>query len=295
MHCRGRLGFPEPRWLRRLAAIQALLYLGGCAALSNTAASRFADGLSAALLDEDDPALVRDGAPAYLILLDTLIKGDPDNLRYLGAATRLYAAYGVAFVSDPQRAATLTARAREYGVRAVCAADAESCGLDEIDYSGFAATVDRLDRSDADALYSYCLGSLAFIRTHSQDWAAIASLPKVEYALHRLLSGEGDPNAANINMYLGILNTLRPAALGGKPEEGKAYFERAIELSGGRDLSAKVEYARNYARLVYDRPLHDRLLGEVLQSPARQEGLTLFNTLAQQEARELLATADDYF
>ena len=91
------------------------------------------------------------------------------------------------------------------------------------------------------------------------------------------------------------MSTLRPEALGGKPEQGKAYFERAIELSGGRDLSAKVEYARSYARLVYDRELHDRLLNEVLQSPVRQEGLTLFNVLAQQEARQLLATADDYF
>jgi hypothetical protein len=56
-----------------------------------------------------------------------------------------------------------------------------------------------------------------------------------------------------------------------------------------------VEYARGYARLVYDRELHDRLLSEVLGSPVQAEGLTLFNTLAQQEARQLLESADDYF
>ena len=72
-------------------------------------------------------------------------------------------------------------------------------------------------------------------------------------------------------------------------------FEKAIELSGGRDLSAKVEFARGYARLVYDRELHDRLLNEVLSAQPRQEGLTLFNTLAQSEARQLLDSADDYF
>jgi len=43
----------------------------------------------------------------------------------------------------------------------------------------------------------------------------------------------------------------------------------------------KVEYARRYARLVFDRPLHDRLLNEVLQAPASEPGLTLNNTLAQ--------------
>jgi hypothetical protein len=295
MYCRMGPARLEPLWSRWFVATLALSHLCACTAFSNAAGSRFADGLSAALLDEEDPALVREGTPAYLIMLDTLVRTDPTNARYLGAAAQLYAVYGVALVSDEQRAVTLTGRARDYGLRAVCAADRTSCGLDEVDYPAFTAIVDRLQSPDADALYSYCIGSLAFIRTHSQDWTAIAALPKIEYALLHLLAMDRAPNAASINVYLGILNTLRPAALGGRPDEGRAYFERAIELSGGRDLSAKLEYAKSYARLVYDRELHDRLLNEVLQSPAKQPGLTLFNTLAQQEARQLLATADDYF
>jgi hypothetical protein len=95
--------------------------------------------------------------------------------------------------------------------------------------------------------------------------------------------------------YLGVLNTLRPPALGGKPEVGRSYFEQAIALSGGKDLGIKVEFARQYARLVYDRELHDRLLNEVLSAEARVPGYTLFNTLAQKTARDLLATADEYF
>lgn len=283
------------RALTRLIGGLLSLSLAGCASLRGAAVSGFADGLSAAILNEEDPALVRDATPSYLILLDALIESDPDNPRYLSTAAQLYAAYGIAFVADGERAQALTSRAREYGGRAICAADRASCQLDQVDYSAFAAIVDRLDRADAGALYGYCVGSLAFIRAHSGDWAAIAALPKVQHALQHLLKIGDVPNAANINTYLGILSTLRPEALGGKPEEGKAYFEKAIELSGGRDLSAKVEYARGYARLIYDRELHDRLLNDVLQSPVRQEGLTLFNVLAQQEARQLLATADDYF
>lgn len=277
------------------AGALAFAMLHGCAALSGAAASRFAEGLSAAILDQDDPELVRVGTPSYLILLDALVKGDPDNAGYLGAAAELYAAYGVAFVDDAQRAGLLTARSREYGARAICAADTDACGLDEVEYNSFVTVVDNVKAADGPALYSYCVGSLAYIRAHSGDWTAIAALPKVEYALQHLLQMKDSADAANINKYLGILNTLRPEALGGKPEEGRAYFEKAIDLSQGRDLSAKVEFARGYARLVYDRELHDRLLNEVLQAPVRAEGLTLFNTLAQQQARQLLETADDYF
>ena len=76
---------------------------------------------------------------------------------------------------------------------------------------------------------------------------------------------------------------------------GLAHFQKAIELSGGRDLSIKVDFARYYARTLYDRELHDRLLEEVLAADPTQPGLTLFNTLAQDDAKELLAGADDYF
>ncbi len=279
---------------RSAVAVGALL-LTGCAALGGAAAGRFADGLTGAILDADDPDLVREGTPAYLILLDAMVNGDPGNPRYLGAAAQLYSAYGIAFVTDQERAQRLTTRAREYGARALCAADRHGCGLDDLDYAAFVAAVDSIGRRDGDALYSYCVASLAHIRAHSGDWRAIAALPKIEYALQRLLVFDDPARAVNVNMYLGVLNTLRPEALGGRPDLGRAYFDKAVELSGGRNLSVKVEYARGYARLVYDRDLHDRLLSEVLQAPAKEPGLTLFNTLAQQQAKELLASADDYF
>jgi hypothetical protein len=58
---------------------------------------------------------------------------------------------------------------------------------------------------------------------------------------------------------------------------------------------AKVLYARQYARLVFDRPLHDRLLNEVVAADPEAPGLTLGNTLAQEQALLLLASADEYF
>ena len=46
---------------------------------------------------------------------------------------------------------------------------------------------------------------------------------------------------------------------------------------------------------MYDRPLHDRLLREVLRADTRAEGFTLFNTLAKEEAKKLLESAEEYF
>ena len=68
-----------------------------------------------------------------------------------------------------------------------------------------------------------------------------------------------------------------------------------MALSGGKNLSIKVDYARYYARTLYERELHDQLLEEVLRADPVQPGFTLFNTLAQADAQELLDSADDYF
>jgi TRAP transporter T-component len=46
---------------------------------------------------------------------------------------------------------------------------------------------------------------------------------------------------------------------------------------------------------VYDRDLHDRLLNEVIAADPVAQDLTLSNILAQQQARELLGNAGEYF
>ena len=123
----------------------------------------------------------------------------------------------------------------------------------------------------------------------------MTKLPGVESVLKRVKALDPDYQTVQVEHFLAVLNTIRPPALGGNFEAGKAYFERALALSHGKDLSIKVDYARYYARTLYDRELHDKLLNEVMSAEPNQEGYTLFNTLAQREAQELLDSADDYF
>lgn len=254
-----------------------------------------AEDLSASILDAEDPELVREAVPAFLLLLDSMVRSSPDNPTTLGAAAELYAAYGIAFNDDPERAMILTRQARDYGRRALCADDGNACGIESLPFDEYESAINAVGAKAAPSLYSYSVGSLAYIRAHSADYIALADLPKIEVALQHLLDLGAAGDAASVNMYLGILNTLRPPALGGQPEKGRAYFEQGLELAGDKDLSIKVEYAQGYARLLYERELHDRLLNEVLAAEVKQPGYTLMNSLAQQQARALLASADDYF
>ncbi len=280
---------------RNCLALVAALACSGCASLIASATSRFADNLTTAILEQDDPGLVRDGVPAYLLLLDSLVVSDAANPDVLAAAAQLYAAYAATFTSEPGRARRLSARGFGYGTRAVCLEYKPACTWDESDFDGFVSALDAYPAGASDSLYAYCVAWLAWLRAHSADWSALTDLPRVEAALTRLEKIVDEDSLANVNLYLGVLNTLRPPALGGDPDRGRAFFERALQLSGERDLSIKVEYARGYARLVYDRDLHDRLLNEVLAADPHAPSLTLSNTLAQEQARQLLESANEYF
>ena len=260
-----------------------------------SATNGMAANLSAAIMNQNDPETVRDGAPAYLLMLDSFVQGSPDDAVMLAAASELYAAYGVIFVEDGQRASRLTTRALSYAQRSLCASNKVACEIDKTSFKEFDSSLAKLSKKDAPSLYTFGLASIAYIKAHSDDWGAMAKLPRVESALKRVQNLDPQYNAVQVEHYLAVLNTIRPPALGGDFEAGKAHYERALALSEGKDLSVNVDYARYYARTLYDRELHDRLLNAVISAEPNQYGYTLFNTLAQREAQQLLDAADEYF
>jgi len=271
------------------------LLVSGCASLMSNAASDLADNLSSAMLNQDDPETVRAGMPSYMLLMDSFVEGSPDDPNMLGAAAELYASYGTVFADDELRASRLTTRARDYAHRAICVVYDASCEWREMNYEDFVATLDGLTERHAETVYSYSFATLAYLRAHKSDWNSLAELPQAEALVKRYLEISGNTANAAAHMYLGVILTLRPPALGGKPEEARVHFEKAIALSGGQDLGAKIEFAKGYAKLLYDRDLHDELVDEVLDASPYADGLTLTNVLAQEEALQLRAAANDYF
>lgn len=283
-----------------LVALGATL-LGGCASLVQKAGDRFAGNLGAAIMDNEDPATVRDGLPAYLLLLDSLLVAPADGSAaatatpsMLYAAATLNSAYAGNFTGDDKaRAARLAGKGFAYARRGVCIEDAPLCAAIDGGAEPFSALV-ATDTHVA-AMYTLAASWAGFLQANSEEWGAIADLPKIERLLQRVVELDPAHDHGQAYVYLGVFNSLRPEAVGGNPALGRAYFEKAIALSGGRNLYAKTLFAQYYARLVFDQELHDRLLNEVLSADPVAPGFTLTNTLAQERARKLLESGKDYF
>ena len=292
---------PTLRPMLRTAAVLVLASsLAGCASLVSNAGDRLAAQLGSAVLNSDDPATVRDGLPAYLLLIDGLVaddgKGDKGKASLLFAAAELNGAYAGNFTgSDRDRARRLAAKALAYARRGTCAQDAGLCAALEGDIASFEAAVAAAPAGDVAGLYALAAAWAGYLQANSEDWGAIADLPKVEALLNRVITIEPGHARGMARVYLGVLNSLRPEAIGGKPELGRRFFEAAIAQSDGRNLYAKTLFAEYYARLVFDQELHDRLLVEVLSADPREPGFTLMNVLAQERAKALVESGKDYF
>lgn len=272
------------------------LALGGCASLVSSATARMADNVTLAILNQDDPDTVRDGAPAYLIMIDGLIEGDPENVRLLLSGAKLYGSYTAAFlIDDEERAKRLAAKSLEYARRGLCAQDKAICAALDGRVDNLKLVLEGSNRSDLPALYEYAAAMSGWIRLNASDWNAIADVSRVTALFEQCLVLDETHDNGGAHVYLGVIKSFMPAALGGKPEQGREHFERAIEISSGQNLMIKVLMAEYYARNIFDRELHDALLTSVLGAEAVYPEFTLINKLAQLQAEKLLAGAEEFF
>ena len=269
------------------------LALSGCASILSSFSSRMADDLADAILNSNDIETVREAIPAYLLLMDGLLNSSPNNVELLFAAARLNSSYSI--YTDATRAKVLNQKGFDLAMRAVCVSRSVLCDAHSSKFEEFIERIEGLKPKDIEITYLLSMSWVSWIQVNSDDWNAIAQLGRVKALLKKLLDLDETWDAGGPHLYMGALETLLPAAMGGRPEKGKYHLERAISLSEGKYLMAKVVYAEQYARLVFDKDLHDRLLRQVIDSDPIVEGMTLTNLLAPERAKILLRESDDYF
>ena len=284
------------RWQLAVGIQLSLLCIfSGCTRLVSSAVDELAMSVTGAIEDSDDLETVKNAMPAYLLMVEGLARDNPRDASVQRTAAKLNGAYAALFADDSQRKRLMTAKALDYGFRAVCVRQPRVCDVRGERFNKFASVLQETDRRDVPNLYILGTAWAGWIEAGSDDMNAIAQLPYVEAVINRVAQLDETYDDGGVHIYLGVLDTLLPPSLGGKPESARQHFERAIALSKGTYLMAKVVFAERYARLVFDRSLHDRLLQEVLDADPYTPGRTLSNIFAQQRAQELLAGSEDYF
>ncbi len=275
--------------------ITSLFFSSGCSIIMSSATSDMMEHLSNTIVNNDDLSLVKTGAPAYLLMIDSLISKDPENENLLSTAAMLYTAYADLFVKDVDRSWKMADKALNYATLAICLEKDDACMLKSKTFEEFKMIISNIKKNHVPVLFTLGNAWAGWIMANKNDFNAIADISRIEMIMQRVVELDETYKDGAAYLYLGTLATLLPPALGGKPEMGQYYFKQAVKLSQGKNLMVKVLYAKLYAKMIFDRELHDQLLKDVIAADPYVSGYTLVNTRAQIQAKELIDGADDYF
>lgn len=282
-------------YIRSFALIFVCVLASACASMISSATQKMADNLSLAILNQNDIQTVKTAAPAYLVMIDSLIEGDPENSSLLRSGSKLYASYSSAFVEDKERAKRLAQKSYDYALLALCSELRALCQSLDKKTDELLPLLNNIKVHQQPLLYDFATSWANWVQQHNDDWNAIAQIPKLQALFARSIELNESYDYGNAHLYLGVLASQIPPSLGGKPEVGRMHFEKAQLLSEGKNLMVNVLYAEHYARLVFDQELHDHLLKQVLATQTDYTGLVLMNTLARQRASILLQQSNEYF
>ncbi|OAI16521.1 hypothetical protein A1359_07690 [Methylomonas lenta] len=285
---------PAYRQLVKTTLLLIVMGLNGCSYIIGSATEDFTDNLKQTVLNHNDPDTVADALPAYLIMLEASATGDAENESLLFATANMYGAYISLLPDDEIRKQRLSRKSLDFALQGGCLHDQNWCGLQQKSFDDLRSLIAQTDIDDIDSLYSISAAWTAWIQANKSDWNAIAQLAQVKLILKRVLELDETYKQGTAHVYMAVMESLIPETLGGKPELAQQHFQRALQLAPD-NLMINVLYAKYYARMAFDRDLHDNLLKKVLKANVAAPGLTLINTLAQQQAQQLLDNANDYF
>ncbi len=268
-----------------------------CGYLRSAAIGNLTEDVASASARHDDIELVAQAVPTFLVLLEGLLESDPQDDDLLLAAAEGYTAYAVLIEhEDASRARRLYRRARDYGWDGLVARRPALKGLREASFGEFARVERHLKEDDLPWVFWTASAWGGWVSTNLQSMPALAQLPRVIYMMEWVLEHDEGFQGGGPHVFLGVYYGALPRMLGGDPDRSLRHFDRAIDLSGGKDLSVLVQKARYYARQIFDRRLYEELLREVLERPVDAvPELTLQNAAAQRQARLLLDEIDEHF
>ena len=271
----------------------------GCVLVRKGAAriiSPMATQLSDGLMHQSDVELVREGAPAFLLMLDALAEAHPDNPAVLLAAADAQMAYATGFVDKEHkdRSKAMYLKAKTYGLRALARNKRFARAVDG-NQEEFVRALRGFKKKDADALFSTASAWVMWIIASSDSPAALGDMPKVLAMMDRVQELDPGIRDGGVDLFRGIYYTVLPLGGGRDLDKARGHFERSLEIAGPDYLLARVTFAEFYARYAFDRELFETTLKQVLAAEPQVPEFTLMNAVARKRAQALLAAADDLF
>jgi hypothetical protein len=268
--------------------------VSGCARL---AVNSLMGPTVANLQRQTDLDLVCEGTSSFLLMLDSMLESNPNDETLLMTATQAFSAYAVALdvCGKPERAATVSTKAKKYGL-ALLSKRNDLKSIASIEPSALRNALADMGKNDTAPLFWAGNGWATWIRYQEGSPASLADLVRVEQVMLRVIELDETFYHGGAHLFLGAYYGAKPPQLGGKPEESRHHFEKALAISRREFLPTQTAYAQIYAKMVFDKELFVQLLQEVINFPVeKRPDIALANQAAKRSAAQLLKQVDRFF
>lgn len=280
-------------WLQFLLCGLLILGVGGCASLvMNSLLKPTVSNLQR----QTDLDLVCDGTPAFLLMIDSLLVSKPDDVKIIVSGVQAYVAYAAVLNVCGRRGRSLpvSEKAKQYGLKLLSLLGEFPDHL--ADSSDFTSFLSEINEDQVSQLFWGGYGWATWIGYQGGSPESMIDLVKVEKIMQRVIAVDEAYYHGAAHVFLGAYYGSRPTLLGGKLQESRKHFEKALVLSKRQFLPSLVAYAETYAKMTLDRQLFTALLQEVLDFPiSKNPEQALVNQVAKRNARKLLDSIDTYF
>ena len=257
-------------------------------------------GLTDSLYEQKDIVLVEEGAPAFLLLVEGLIKGNPQDKNMLQTGIQMFSSYGGAFVKDSERKKIFQDKTKYWALELLKTYPLYVMFDKEKDREKkdklFQSFLKSLTKSDVPTVFWACNAWIMWIIGNLDSTDAFLELPLAKGIIDRIYVLDGDYYYGAPHLFYGVFYGAFPKDFGGNLEIAKKEFDIALKLSGDKLLITKLFYANFYLKPKNDKAGFEQIINEILETDIDKYPETrLLNMVSKREALDLKNRINELF
>jgi hypothetical protein len=265
---------------------------------------------------DDDWELMEKAFPANIKLFETVLASSPDDRQLLTMLSRMYASYAFGFVETRldeaiYRADPSGSRAHEMDILkdqvnryyeksvgyALMALEASAPGATAAFQKVNTITpyLDKLGRVEVAPLFWYGFSLGAWINRNLDSVRAVSQAHLALKVMHRVLELDPAYNHGGAHLFLLAYFGSRPPMMGGSQEKALVHYQRVKAIAGDHFLLADLFYGRFCLHQQQDQEGFVDMMQRIVDHPASQSEVALYNAIAARRAAAYLAAVDTLF
>ncbi|HQJ04839.1 MAG TPA: TRAP transporter TatT component family protein [Spirochaetota bacterium] len=258
------------------------------------------EGLTKSLYKQKDIELIEDGAPAFLLLIESFIENSPNDRNQLVTGIQTFSAYSSAFVDDKERKKIFSDKTKGWALDLLRTYpqfdNYENIGDRDAKDAAFKKFLSGLKKGDVKYVFWAANAWIMWIIDNLDSMDAFLELPVAKEIVTRIKEIDGDFYYGAPHLFDGVYYSAFPENFGGNLKKAKEEFDVALKLSGDEFLTTKLFYATFYLTAIGDKEGFEKVLNEIIDMDIEKYPDTrLLNIVSKSQAEKMIEKVDEMF